>query len=98
MIVSLVPEPYHGEERAWYTLLVHAPGTQEKCGVLDIIVYATVYPLQCVAMEIQHMRKLCAPGPLFSYDLGTKLSDRLCIVVYVVHELSCFVFGLMHIL
>ena len=37
--VSLVPRPYEGEERAWYTLLAHALGAPEKCGALDTIVY-----------------------------------------------------------
>ena len=36
---SLVPSPYEGEERAWYTLLAHAPGAPEKCGAPDTIVY-----------------------------------------------------------
>ena len=36
---SLVPRPYKGEERAWYTLLAHAPGAPEKCGAPDTIVY-----------------------------------------------------------
>ena len=37
--VSIVPRPYEGEERAWYTLLAHAPGAPEKCGAPDTIVY-----------------------------------------------------------
>ena len=36
---SLVPRSYEGEERAWYTLLAHAPGAPEKCGAPDTIVY-----------------------------------------------------------
>ena len=39
VLLSLVPRPYEGEERAWYTLLAHAPGTPEKCGAPDTIVY-----------------------------------------------------------
>ena len=36
---SLVPRPYEGEERAWYTLLAHVLGAPEKCGALDTMVY-----------------------------------------------------------
>ena len=36
---SLVPRPYEGEERAWYTLLAYALGAPEKCGAPDTIIY-----------------------------------------------------------
>ena len=39
MLAVLVPRSYEGEERAWYTLLAHAPGAPEKCGAPDTIVY-----------------------------------------------------------
>ena len=44
---SLVPRPYEGEERAWYTLLAHAPGAPEKCEAPDTIVYLVydAYPV-----------------------------------------------------
>ena len=47
VVLSLVPRPYEGEERAWYTLLAHAPGAPEKCGALDTIVYLVydAYPV-----------------------------------------------------
>ena len=32
-VPSLIPRPYEGEERAWYTLFTHVPGPPEKCGV-----------------------------------------------------------------
>ena len=44
---SLVPTPYDGEERAWYTLLAHVPGAPDKCGAPDTIVYLVydAYPV-----------------------------------------------------
>ena len=37
--LTLFPDPIKIKERAWYTLLAHAP---EKSGVLDSIVHITV--------------------------------------------------------
>ena len=48
---SLVPRPYEGEKRAWYTLLAHAPGAPEKCGAPDTIVYLVydAYPVYALS-------------------------------------------------
>ena len=43
--IATFPGPiYEGEERAWYTLLAHAPGAPEKCGAPDTIAY-DAYPV-----------------------------------------------------
>ena len=53
---SLVPRPYEGEERAWYTLLAHAPGGPEKCGAPDTIVYLVydAYPIYALSWLTVH--------------------------------------------
>ena len=48
---GLVPRPYIREERAWYTLLAHAPGLHgnpQKMGY-----WILLYTLSCVTMETQ---------------------------------------------
>ena len=56
---SLVPRPYEGEERAWYTLLAHAPGAPEKCGAPDTIVYLVAsYTMHIpYTLEVKHLAR-----------------------------------------
>ena len=60
VLLSLVPRPFRGRKRAWYTLHVHAPNTLENLGELHIIVYysmLSLYSSLCIFVSSASVEK-----------------------------------------
>ena len=72
--LSLIPRPFMGEKRAWYTLLVHVPGNGRYPDSMLATVDPTSYPKPYGPLQPYKQARVTTPNPSDGSGLGMERS------------------------